>query len=88
MSANYLKVYGANYMSPGINRWCMTILMSKCSTCQYVGFTRRCTNFKVRKGHTESINKFHHGSSLSERERENNHVRKITRAIYKLYNLF
>ena len=50
------------------------------------GFTRRHTNFKVWKGHTESINKFHHGSS--QRERENNHVRKIPRAIYKLYDLF
>ena len=56
------------------------------------GFTRRRTNFKVQKGHTERINKFHHWSSLRERERdreiENNHVRKIPRAIYKLYDLF
>ena len=28
------------------------------------------TIFKVQKGHMESINKFHHGSSLRERERE------------------
>ena len=27
-------------------------------------------NFKIRKGHTESIHKFHHGSSERERERE------------------
>ena len=67
MSANYLKVFS---MSSGINRWCMIILMSKCSTWKMWGFTRRRTNFKVQKGHTESINKFHHGSSLRERERE------------------
>ena len=52
------------------------------------GFTRRRTNFKVQKVHTESINKFHHGSSLRERERESNHVRKIPRALYKLHDLF
>ena len=71
-----------------------TQLSRDCIPC-----TRTRTNFKVRKGHTESINKFHHGSSLREREREterererqrereNNHVRKIPRDIYKLYDL-
>ena len=39
--------------------------------------TRRHTNFKVQKGHTESINKFHLGSSLRERERERERERII-----------
>ena len=46
MSANYLKVYGAYYMFPGVNRWCMIILMSKCSTCQYVGFHKDTYKFQ------------------------------------------
>ena len=54
-------------MSPGINMWCMIILMSECSTCQYVGFHKETYKFQSTAGHTESMNKFHHGSS---RERE------------------
>ena len=30
----------------------------------------RRTHLKVQKGHTENFNKFHHGSSLRERERD------------------
>ena len=79
-------------MSPGINLWCMIILIANVAHVNKWGFTRRRTNFKVQKGHTESRNKFHRGSSHREtereRDRENNHVRKIPRAIYKLYILF
>ena len=38
------------------------------------GFTRKRTNFKVQKGHMESINEFHHGSSQRERERERERI--------------
>ena len=46
MSAHHLKVYGDNYMSPGINRWCMIILMSECNKCKYVGFYRETYKFQ------------------------------------------
>ena len=46
MSANYLKIMVLTIsMSPGIKKWCMIILMSKCSTCQYVGFAHAIVQF-------------------------------------------
>ena len=56
-------------MFPGTNRWCMIILMSKCCTCQYVGFHKETYKFQSIE---RSYGKYKYISPcvLSERERE------------------